>query len=993
MRRTHIQELDRLLGLGEPNAFAPGRIVLVRGAPGTGKTTLCLQILNQYVKHESGGACLLSLETDPERALELAHKSFAFSELCPGGSTNPRIQRVSRNDLELALASRHERERPSGEAGESVASKVSSIVDPPWVPDRGTSPKKRSPTETTIADYLQKLAGPSAHRGLVIIDSLNVFVDVLRFARGDVSATIPSGDLRGTLFKACHAIQRAFHQAVVILTSEYHGDGSGIEVSESFLCDTLIALSAEPVKPGAEVRNFCRVLKCRDGQNQLRRCCYDIVGDRGFAFYETYPGDGRVLFFHENERQTAIVDEMFNKDFVQLFPSLQGDRFDRSNLHHVLANKQRLRNVPERNDLYLATFDTYWVNWYVEQAQREYVRFALLQAGADSAPERLSPLVGALHRYALRPRGEPDADKKMPAYLDDATRASETKIDIRALAQTIDGQMAKAEHQAGIFELIERRSLRPLGRQQWDFIEELKRQPHRVPGNREDLLRSVPFSLNVGLRLMRTDLRDHLVDEAKKVLADRRAGALIGPDMDQAKATKKVDEDMQRLINAESSRATEHWSRRQQQLLEEEQSNQKRRPQSYDVEERAKQRLNDELRDRVLETEVRAELRATTKRICAQLRLECGVAASELDQREDELIDQHDPLNPKTWEEMVALCELSHQVPALEYQLALECATFDTLMVTLLEILWAHGAELVVRPDYTIENWEETERALTRSLALFQYMIKPKAYRGSGVGMTPLSPGESPTGHAQKTILPRESTLEVRRFAERYRKSPGAYDWLFCRHWYSTLVDHLTSKITVRQGADRLAEEFVLDDRKSRIRIDHLPTTVYSLARGGPEIGRSCLGEWHLVLGRGSENRTLGLELINWILNGQTMCDWAFRSAILPTVDAFYDIYGDASCLNLERNQLLSGETLTFRRVRQMARGGGSRSTVFDYRLCMRPIHGIVEAIRAQTLDWPAIRDKIRKLPADLRELGGAQDAMALKGMTPRTAPADRTPT
>ena len=76
-------------------------------------------------------------------------------------------------------------------------------------------------------------------------------------------------------------------------------------------------------------------------------------------FYETYPGDGSILLFAENERQKRTWDRFFTWDVPQNYPALRFEQFDRSGLQRTFASQRGFRYRPSRVDLYLASFDTY----------------------------------------------------------------------------------------------------------------------------------------------------------------------------------------------------------------------------------------------------------------------------------------------------------------------------------------------------------------------------------------------------------------------------------------------------------------------------------------------------------------------------------------------------------------------------------------------------------------------------------------------------------
>jgi hypothetical protein len=103
-----------------------------------------------------------------------------------------------------------------------------------------------------------------------------------------------------------------------------------------------------------------------------------------------------------------------------------------------------------------------------------------------------------------------------------------------------------------------------------------------------------------------------------------------------------------------------------------------------------------------------------------------------------------------------------------------------------------------------------------------------------------------------------------------------------------------------------------------------------------------------MALMKGSENVALAVDLINNVMSSQRICDRAFSGAAVPTVEDFYKIYGDIPCLNFpERPTKLLPET-TFADLREMFfKNARSRSQIFDYRLCMRELHSILEYIHA----------------------------------------------
>ncbi len=81
--KTGIAVLDEMLG---GDGIPDGSVVLLRGGPGTGKTTLALQIAADHLAQDDthNYAIFISLETTPKLATKHVARAFGFKLNYPG---------------------------------------------------------------------------------------------------------------------------------------------------------------------------------------------------------------------------------------------------------------------------------------------------------------------------------------------------------------------------------------------------------------------------------------------------------------------------------------------------------------------------------------------------------------------------------------------------------------------------------------------------------------------------------------------------------------------------------------------------------------------------------------------------------------------------------------------------------------------------------------------------------------------------------------------
>jgi len=420
MMRTGISELDEMIGLPNPGEgseeISRGKVILIRGEPGSGKTTLGLQILSNFIQNinlglESQGKAaspesqvmFISLEQDPQQVLAKVQDAFLFFH----NITTDEILKFDRTAFDAFLRKIMSLQRDNSWKVDTDTftgfKKFAQEVFTDTVVDNKRGSKLDGLVISFVMNIFSQLSAFKENEiaietieesknslgniKLILLDSLDVFIEIIRKFQVSASERLIINAIHQSLMEICP-------DAVVIFIGEYHywDVNKDTAVSESFLCDIEISLFSEPtvVPPtwnaqyasplgnnylsllkkesnSLHTQSFCRVLKSRDMQNQSRRCSYDILTGKGLEFFPSYPGDGHFLIFTENEPQQSIWKNFWEKDVPVSYPSLRYENFDRISMQRTSNIWRRVRYcVPTRTDLVLASFDNYWINWYDE---------------------------------------------------------------------------------------------------------------------------------------------------------------------------------------------------------------------------------------------------------------------------------------------------------------------------------------------------------------------------------------------------------------------------------------------------------------------------------------------------------------------------------------------------------------------------------------------------------------------------------------------------
>jgi hypothetical protein len=283
---------------------------------------------------------------------------------------------------------------------------------------------------------------------------------------------------------------------------------------------------------------------------------------------------------------------------------------------------------------------------------------------------------------------------------------------------------------------------------------------------------------------------------------------------------------------------------------------------------------------------------------------------------------EHDPdvldvTAPETWDELEEVCLAKKRRKKDCFPLAIETNTIDSFVATILELFWSHagGWHTVQSGDNLeikfLDNHDE-KGAIAALERLRQWFAK---------GLV----------RQHGTLDPKHPT-----------NVGGSADWVFARHWYSTLIEHL--------AAVPLGDLTAL----GKIRTCGIP-----IAKDRRfAVSASTWGEWCLAVDRGTENRRFAYNLIGNLLSSRKVIRRGIRGAGLPVFEQFYKEFGNARCYGTEK---------TFQQVRDAFFPNAiSRARFARYRSVMQKIYAAAfclmtnpETVNAEDA-WNQIKQSIQ---------------------------------
>jgi KaiC/GvpD/RAD55 family RecA-like ATPase len=996
--RTHIPVLDKMLGYNENypdlGVIEDGSIVIIRGEPGCGKTTLGLQILSHFLqKNPVAWGGYFSLEKDPNKVLEKMSRDFKMFPQIKNRVALIPSQNIQ--DLLQFISMKKENHRSGGIFDTEVEKYVRILSEGIIAEGKITDTFRKAAAEAFVdlvkywkgrlggeadkARYVQFTKGlrklnrtrnPTNTINMVFLDSVNAFIRIL-------SVSLPSSDSRILVKIFFDALQIAFGQVVIIASSEAtRGTDFGMDsMSESYLCDIEILLRTEPVavaknymgedgspvgysiikvredlevgRNQVETRPFCRVVKSRDCAHESRRCSYEITHDEGIRFFETYPGDGRLVMFSENDSQQKCWEDFAARDLPSCYPGLRYEIFHRQNLQTVYEGQRRLRNIPVKTDLYMSSIDNYWVHWYCEFKLKEQVTRIIGDAcGENPAITEIdrAKLINSVVHFARH------------HALEQLETNNQPKNEEIAIASLCGSQSLKEEILSQVKNLLKSKkwtylipiapkNLRLYGEKNAGFLEAIEKITLQIAPDKSSVgeqidpekkknksFLAIPYDANVSFIVSRKDLLTRLHSAMRRLNSD---------------LVEKPDEPVKNEgteLAASVRKCFSNWRKIPTQKLPGNELHEEVLKRivgcNIDRELSLNKTINSDKVKKAIDemnSASHAQYLGIKEAYIAKLASKAGFPTSAnnraiLSKCAERIVTGK---MPETFDELMVVYELTG------YKFLIETLTFDTLLCFWWELVWNCGGDIVVHGDYSIDK--DPDKIIPALNAIYYLYV-----------------------FFQKGIIPFNSSVE----AENH--SVGGGDWIFARHWYSTLVDLLTKQKPRDQQMRSGKDKWIWTPPKgTELGIQNFPVSLdrfFGSKDGVPKDnvpGVASIGQWSFAIIDGSENEALGIDLINNLMGSQKITERASVCAAVPTINEFYRDYGNYPCVNIPDRKDIKQPRMTYNKLKDMIETAKPRTDKYDYRHCAKIFHALIREIIAKAVT-PEGDNPAKKLEIDM---------------------------
>jgi KaiC/GvpD/RAD55 family RecA-like ATPase len=374
---TGISALDALLG---GQGILRGSTILLRGEPGTGKTTLALQMSRAAIK-QGQQVVILSVEQPAKLSLDRITRSLwgyeDFGRFL-GSSRSWKTPDLSGywQDVEREVIRRcveaMKANSPRSVTGFSGRAEAGKVVSPNISNSEFAQMveeiQKTFSMDRLLIPFWQALSNKTQKHSFVVIDSLTELIDVaqMRFREHNPRQMFLA-ILRS--FETWH--NQLSTRPTVLFSAEDHDDYD-LPGAQSYIADTVIRLCREKRKWDIAISEeesadwsgdllFCQVLKGRGLAVQRRSCCYDFVVKQGITFFPTFASQGLVSLFYENVPQRQEVLNFRHLDCGSSYPGLLVQEFTRSGLQRMFSVRRHAESVPKPHPLMLYNVDEYWV--------------------------------------------------------------------------------------------------------------------------------------------------------------------------------------------------------------------------------------------------------------------------------------------------------------------------------------------------------------------------------------------------------------------------------------------------------------------------------------------------------------------------------------------------------------------------------------------------------------------------------------------------------